>query len=176
MGGGEVEGVKDYNLLAGDEGSVTWASWSVKHALINLSLVKRYNSVLLNKLVVSLLYFNIIVIAIEETNTEHIRPNSWPKHDQQWDDNEKIVVLLDNLFPGIKFQVWVWAACWLYCGDQTIDNYLESEVKSGNNNELVDHFNFQVYWGHQWFDVVLINLLLLVLQQSSCLNRIFHDD
>jgi hypothetical protein len=75
-----------------------------------------------------MLDLNIIVITVEKTNTEHLRPNSWPKHTHQWDDDKKIVVLLDNLFPEVELEVYVLAACLLYCGDQTIDNYLESEV------------------------------------------------
>ncbi len=138
----EVKWVQDYNLLARDEWYITWASWNVKDALVNQSFVKRYNPILLNKLVVSMLDLNIIVITVEKTNTEHLRPHPWPKHTHQWDDDKKIVVLLDNLFPGVELEVYVLAACWLYCGDQTIDNYLESEVECSNNNEMVYQFNF----------------------------------
>ena len=135
---------------------------------------KKIQSYIANKLVVIMLDLNIIVITVEKTNTEHLRPHPWPKHTHQWDDDKKIVVLLDNLFPGVELEVYVLAACWLYCGDQTIDNYLESEVECSNNNEMVYQFNFQVDWGHQRFNVVLINLFLLVLEQSTSFNCILH--
>ena len=64
------------------------------------SIVKRHNSVLVDKHLISLSH--ILLLTIVKTNREEFRPVPWSEDEEDGDDDEKVIILLQHFLPRVK--------------------------------------------------------------------------